>query len=58
MNVLPHVSRKMALWRFPEVDDFNHSGFEYGITKTVVSVESAYQKSGLPQIEDLLRQQH
>lgn len=58
MNVLPHIRRKIRLWKLPTEEDFGFLDFEYGITKAVVSVQYAYQKGGLPQVEDLLRRQH
>lgn len=54
MNVLPHIRRKMGLWRFSEEGDFDYSGFNCGITKTVVSVQNSFQTKGLTGVRNFL----
>ena len=58
MSVLPRIRPKMGLWKFSAEGDFGHSGFDYGITNAVVSVEYAYQKEGLSGVEKFLTRQH
>ncbi len=57
IKVLLQVRSKMGLWRFSE-EVIDRSGFEYGITKAVVSIQHAYQEGGLLKVEDFLMQKN
>lgn len=54
MEVLPRTRSKMGIWKFSEEGDYGTFGFYYGVTKTVVCVEHAYQKSGPTGVERFL----
>lgn len=58
MERLPRIRAEVAYPDFSTREVFGDSGFYYGITNTEVRVQHTYQEGGLPQVEDLLRQQH
>lgn len=55
IDALPSIRLRLDSPEFSTNEVFGHFGFYDGVTNTVVRVEGAYQKSGLPGVEEFLK---
>lgn len=58
MDALPSIRLRVEKPEFSTDEAFGYFGFYDGVTNTVVRVEHAYQKSGLPGVEEFLTKQN
>lgn len=58
MGALPRIRGDVRSPDFSTREAFGHHGFYCGVTNVEVRAQYAFREGGLPQVEDLLRQQH